>query len=51
MLLALVGNLYLVPEGNYGKLPYIYPAYLAARGRQLTPGAKANTVHLVVVTD
>jgi len=30
MLLALVGNLYPVPEGSYGKLPYIYLAYLAA---------------------
>jgi amino acid transporter len=30
MLLALVGNLYPVPEGNYGKLPYIYLAYLLA---------------------
>jgi amino acid transporter len=30
MVLALVGNLYPVPEGNYGKLPYIYLAYLAA---------------------
>ena len=30
MLLALVGNLYPVPEGNYGKLPYIYLVYLAA---------------------
>jgi len=30
MLLALVGNLYPVPEGPYGKLPYIYMAYLAA---------------------
>jgi len=30
MLLALVGNLYPVPEGPYGKLPYIYIAYLAA---------------------
>jgi amino acid transporter len=28
MLLALVGNLYPVPEGPYGKLPYIYFAYL-----------------------
>ncbi|HKN74942.1 MAG TPA: hypothetical protein VJW94_07185, partial [Candidatus Acidoferrum sp.] len=28
MLLALVGNLYPVPEGPYGKLPYIYLAYL-----------------------
>jgi amino acid transporter len=40
MLLALVGNLYPVPEGPYGKLPYIYLAYLtlgllwfALRGR------------------
>jgi len=30
MLLALVGNLYPVPEGPYGKLPYIYLAYLMA---------------------
>ena len=30
MLLALVGNFYPVPEGPYGKLPYIYLAYLAA---------------------
>ena len=28
MLLALVGNIYPVPEGPYGKLPYIYLAYL-----------------------
>jgi amino acid transporter len=30
MLSALVGNLYPVPEGPYGKLPYIYLAYLGA---------------------
>jgi amino acid transporter len=30
MLLALMGNLYPVPEGPYGKLPYVYLAYLAA---------------------
>ena len=30
MLLALFGNLYPVPEGPYGKLPYIYLAYLCA---------------------
>jgi amino acid transporter len=30
MLLALIGNLYPVPEGPYGKLPYIYLVYLAA---------------------
>ena len=30
MLLALVGNLYPVPQGPYGKLPYVYLAYLAA---------------------
>jgi amino acid transporter len=29
MLLALLGNLYPVPEGPYGKLPYIYLVYLA----------------------
>jgi amino acid transporter len=28
MLLALLGNLYPVPEGPYGKLPYIYLVYL-----------------------
>jgi len=30
MVLALLGNLYPVPEGPYGKLPYVYFAYLAA---------------------
>jgi amino acid transporter len=30
MLLALVGNLYPVPEGPYGKLPYIFLAYVIA---------------------
>jgi hypothetical protein len=30
MLLALLGNVYPVPEGPYGKLPDIYLAYLAA---------------------
>lgn len=30
MLLALVGNLYPVPEGPYGKLPYIFIVYLGA---------------------
>jgi amino acid transporter len=30
MALALAGNLYPVPEGPYGKLPYIYLAYLIA---------------------
>jgi len=30
MVFALVANLYPVPEGAYGKLPYIYLAYLAA---------------------
>jgi amino acid transporter len=30
MVLALAGNLYPVPEGPYGKLPYIYLAYLSA---------------------
>ena len=30
MLLALIGNLYPVPEGPYGKLPFIYLAYLCA---------------------
>ncbi len=30
MLLALLGNLYPVPEGVYGKLPFLYLAYLIA---------------------
>jgi amino acid transporter len=30
MVLALAGNLYPVPEGPYGKLPYAYLGYLAA---------------------
>jgi hypothetical protein len=30
MLLALIGNFYPVPDGPYGKLPYIYAAYLAS---------------------
>jgi amino acid transporter len=30
MLLALVGNFYPLPEGPYGKLPYVYLAYLTA---------------------
>ena len=30
MLSALIGNLYPVPEGPYGKLPYIYLVYLGA---------------------
>ena len=44
MILALVGNLYPVPEGPYGKLPYIYLTFLVAgllwfafRGRGTTP--------------
>jgi amino acid transporter len=48
MLLALAGNLYPVPEGPYGRLPYLYLAYLAtglgwfflqARGRKRMPAA------------
>ena len=44
MLLALVGNLYPVPEGPYGRLPFIYLAFLivglfsffiTARGRKV----------------
>ena len=51
MLLALIGNVYPVPEGPYGKLPYIYLAYLAAglswfairaRSRRLTVPERAE---------
>jgi len=44
MIAAMVGNLYPVPEGPYGKLPYIYLSFLAAgllwfaiRGRTPSP--------------
>jgi amino acid transporter len=30
MILALIGNIYPVPPGPYGKLPYIYLGYLLA---------------------
>jgi amino acid transporter len=30
MLLAMAGNLYPLPEGPYGKMPYVYLVYLAA---------------------
>jgi amino acid transporter len=50
MLLALLGNLYPVPEGPYGKLPYIYLAYLIAglgwfliRGRSKRVGVAQTT--------
>ena len=51
MLLALAGNLYPVPEGPYGKLPYIYLAYLIcglgwfavrARSRKREPAVQAE---------
>lgn len=29
MVYALIANLYPVPDGAYGKLPYVYLAYLA----------------------
>jgi amino acid transporter len=43
MLLALVGNLYPVPEGPYGKLPYIYLAYLAAGLLWFLLSSRSNT--------
>ena len=49
MLLALIGNLYPVPEGPYGKLPYLYVTYLSAgmlwyflRARNRRPGVAGN---------
>ena len=48
MLFALAGNLYPVPEGPYGKLPYIYLLYLGAGmvwfllgGRRASFGSRA----------
>jgi len=49
MVCALAGNLYPMPEGPYGKLPYIYLTYLAAgllwfvlRGRSKNLTTRAN---------
>ena len=46
MLLALVGNLYPVPEGPYGKLPFVYLAYLAAGLLWYAAGARRRTAPL-----
>jgi amino acid transporter len=43
MVLALAGNLYPVPEGPYGKLPYVYLAYLAAALLWFVFGARSKT--------
>ena len=49
MLLAMAGNLYPVPEGPYGRLPYVYLGVLAAgmtwfvaarRASNPSPGAR-----------
>jgi amino acid transporter len=46
MLLALLGNLYPVPEGPYGKLPYIYLAYLIAGLGWFTVRARSKKIAL-----
>ena len=46
MLLALAGNLYPVPEGPYGKLPYIYLAYLIAGLGWFTVRARSKRIAL-----
>ena len=46
MLLALAGNLYPVPEGPYGKLPYIYLAYLIAGLGWFMVRARSNRIAL-----
>ncbi len=46
MLLALAGNLYPVPEGPYGKLPYIYLAYLIAGLGWFMVRARSNRIVL-----
>jgi amino acid transporter len=43
MLLALAGNLYPVPEGPYGKLPYIYLAYVIAGLLWFFAGKRSRT--------
>ena len=40
MLLALAGNLYPVPEGVYGKLPYVYLVYLGSGWLWITFGLR-----------
>ncbi|HTZ99053.1 MAG TPA: APC family permease, partial [Candidatus Aquilonibacter sp.] len=42
MVFALVGNLYPVPEGAYGKLPYIYLGYLGVTIGLFVIGAKSK---------
>jgi hypothetical protein len=42
MLLALVGNLYPVPDGPYGKLPYVYLVYLAVGLAWFAVSARKN---------
>jgi amino acid transporter len=44
MLLALVGNLYPIPAGPYGKLPYVYLAYLSAGLLWFALGARSRRV-------
>jgi amino acid transporter len=44
MILALVGNLYPVPEGPYGRLPYVYLAYLAAVLLYFVIGARGKAI-------
>ena len=48
MLLALVGNLYPVPEGPYGKLPYIFLAYVTAGMLWFFYRARTRNVALTV---
>ena len=52
MLAAMAGNLYPVPEGPYGKLPYIYLAYLGAgmilffwQSRKEKPGTREASIY------
>jgi amino acid transporter len=47
MLLALIGNLYPMPEGPYGKLPYIYLAYLAAGLVWFVLGGRSKKVTVI----
>src|ERR1700746_154835 len=51
MLLALAGNLYPVPEGPYGKLPYIYLAYLTAGLLWFFAGKRSRTGRAAMATE
>jgi amino acid transporter len=51
MLFALAGNLYPIPEGPYGKLPYIYLAYVIAGLLWFFAGKRGRTRRAALVAE